>query len=47
MTLHVNLYQIAYGLIIQNHQEIILEDLDSLTTAELYGLVNYLMRLGG
>lgn len=45
--LHIHLYHIAYSLIIRHHQETILQDLDSLTTSELNGLVNYLMRLGG
>lgn len=45
--LHIHLYHIAYSLIIRRDQETILQDLDSLTTFELYGLVNYLIRLGG
>ncbi len=41
------LYQIAYRLITRHHQEIIFQDLSSLNPAELYGLVNSLMRLDG
>lgn len=44
--LHIHLLHIAYSLSLRHQQTIILHDLDSLTTLELYGVVKYLMRLG-